>query len=329
MPAPFEMARGSATSDCQFAYFTPQKSNSLYRYQWSTEKWEELPSAPYHDSGLVIIDGELTTVGGENESHHTSKLFTLRKYIWIEQYPSMNIARSKAAVVRSSDGKYVFVIGGEGGFGNQKTTAVELFHVKSSKWYELCDLPGPVLQPSATICGNQLYVIGGYDDGYSFSLKFLPHETSSDESIVSQLTLRNMTWKPLPLLEEIHATVATVCEQVVAIGGMDYELEVPVNVIYQLRNGQWVKIGSLSSYRGSCFVVTPSPDKAMIVGGKTSTDPDYYLLLDCDYVEECQGHLLPSDSVEELPSHGTQGGFLPSEGAQELLQPSECGQNIM
>ena len=325
MPAPFEMARGSATTDGQFAYFTPQKSNSLYRYQWNTEKWDELPSSPYHDSGLAIIDGELTTVGGENESHHTRKLFTLRKYIWIEQYPSMNIARSKAAVVCSSDRKYVLVIGGYGGFGNRKTTAVELFHVNNGKWYELCDLPGPVHQPSATICGNRLYVIGGYDDGYSFSLKFLLHEPSSDESIISQSSLQNMTWKPLPVLEEIDATVATVCEQVVAIGGMDCELALPVNCIYQLRNEQWVHIGSLCSYRGFCFVVSPSPDKAMIVGG--ITDLEYPL--PSDFVEECQGYLLPSDSVEQLPPHGAQGGFLPSEGAQELLQPSECGQNIM
>ena len=321
--APCEMARGSATSDHQYAYFTPEKSNSLYRYQWSTEKWDQLPPSPYRDSGLVVIDGELTTVGGENDSHRTSKLFTLQQDQWVEHYPSMNIARSKAAVVRSSDEKYVFVIGGYGGFGHRKTTAVELFHVKSRKWYELCDLPQPVHQPSATICCNGLYVIGGYDDGYSLSLKFLLCEPSSDEFVISQSILRNMTWKPLPQLEETCATITTICEQVIVIGGLDCELVLPVNVIYQLMKGQWVKVGSLSSYRGLCLVVSPSPDKALIVGGLIGLQN----LLPSDCVEECQGYLRPSDIVEHLPSHDAQGHFLPYEEFQG--QPSDCGQNIM
>ena len=62
--APCEMARGSATTDHQFSYFTPDDSNSVYSYQWSTEKWEELPPCPYYHSGLVIINGQLTAVGG-------------------------------------------------------------------------------------------------------------------------------------------------------------------------------------------------------------------------------------------------------------------------
>ena len=40
-----------------------------------------------------------------------------------------------------------------------------------------------------------------------------------------------------------------------------------VNSIHQLLDGQWVKIGSISSGRSNCLVVTPSPDKMMIVGG--------------------------------------------------------------
>ena len=324
--APCGMARGSATSDHQYAYFTPQKSNSVYRYQWSTENWDQLPPSPYRDSGLVIIDGELTTVGGENDSHRTSKLFTLQQDQWIEHYPSMNIARSKAAVVCSSDEKYIFVIGGYGGYGgfsHRRTAAVELFHVKSRKWYDLCDLPQPLHQPSATICDNRLYVMGVYGDGYSFSLKFLLHESSSDEFIVSQSILRIMTWKPLPQRTVTCSTIATLCEQVVVIGGA--QDGPPVNDIYQLMNGQWVKIGSMSSSRWLCLVVSSSPDRAVIVGGATEH------LLPSQCVEECQGYLLPSDCAEQnqehLPSHAVQGRFLPSEEAQE--QPSHCGRRIM
>ena len=72
--APRGMARGSATTDDQFAYFTPYDSNSVYMYGYECDY--RLRVAPYHNSGLVIIDGELTAVGGENECHCTNKLFT-------------------------------------------------------------------------------------------------------------------------------------------------------------------------------------------------------------------------------------------------------------
>ena len=107
--APRGMTRGSATTDHQFSYFTPRGYKSVYSYQWSTEKWEELPSCPYRDSGLVIINGQLTAVGGLDGSRRTNKLFTLRQKQCIEEYPPMNTARSMTTLVSSSDGKYIIV----------------------------------------------------------------------------------------------------------------------------------------------------------------------------------------------------------------------------
>ena len=41
----------------------------------------------------------------------------------------------------------------------------------------------------------------------------------------------------------------------------------PVNSIHQLMDMQWVKIGSMSDGRRECLVVSPSPNRMMIVGG--------------------------------------------------------------
>ena len=60
-------------------------------YECSTEKWTELPSCPYENSGLAIIDSDLTTVGGEDGAGcRTNKLFTLRQGKWVEMYPPIN-----------------------------------------------------------------------------------------------------------------------------------------------------------------------------------------------------------------------------------------------
>ena len=256
--APCRMRRGSATTDHQYSYFTPAGSNSVYSYQWSTEKWEELPPCPYHDSGLVIINGQLTTVGGYDGSRHTNKLFTLRQRQWIEEYPPMNTARSDTTVVSSSDGECIIVIGGIGGGG--WTATVELFQVNSRRWHQLKDLPLPLSWPSATICGNQLHVIGLDGSGYSCSLQAL---LSSDRPITSQSIAHLISWTSLPRLPVTYSTAATLSGQLVIIGGQQYRPT--VKTIHQLLDGQWVEIGSMSRDRWLCLVVSPSPDKMMIV----------------------------------------------------------------
>ena len=221
----------------------------------------ELPSCPYRKSGLAIIDSsELTTVRGEDSAGHcTNKLFTLRQRKWVEVYPPMNTARSHPAVVSTSDGEYyIIVIGGNVSDG-AVTATVELFHVKSRIWYTLTDLPEPLPRPSATICGDLLHVIGDEDNGYSCSLQSLP---SNDRPITSPLTL---SWKPLPPLPVKFSTAATLCGQLVLIGGLQ-DLS-PVNSIHQLVEGQWVKIGSMTSGKAMCLAVSPSPDRILIVGG--------------------------------------------------------------
>ena len=140
--------------------------------------------------------------------------------------------------------------------------------MKIRRWHKLTDLPQPLPIPSATICGDQLNVIGSDDNGYSCSLQALP---SSDRPITSPLTL---SWKPLPRLPVTCSTAATLCGQLVIIGG--WQDRSPVTSIHQLVDGEWVSIGSMASDRYYCLVASPSPDRIIIVGG-----------YGVDSVEEC------------------------------------------
>ena len=229
----------------------------------------EHPSCPYKSSGLAIIYRELTTVGGVDGAGRTNRLFTLLLGKWVEVYPPMNTARSRPAVVSTSDGDNHIVIGGYGSYSGW-TATVELFQVKSRRWYTLTDLPQPLPYPSATICGDQLHVIGDDGNGYSCSLQSLP---SNDRPITSPLTLSwkplpplpTLSWKPLPPLPVEDSTAATLCGQLVLIGGLQGRS--PVNSIHQLVEGQWVEIGSMTRGRLQCLAVSPSPDRILIVGG--------------------------------------------------------------
>ena len=287
---PRGIRRGSATTDAQFAYFTPRYSNLVYKYEWNTEKWEKLPPSPYRNSGLVIINGKLTAVGGGDVLSRTNKLFTLWRGKWIEQHLPMNTARFSPAVASTSDGNHIVVIGGS--IGDIFTATVELFHVRHRRWYELTKSPQALSFPSATICGGQLHIIGEYGSGYSCSLQAL---LSSDQPITSQSTSNILTWTLLPQQPApnsvTNSTAATLCGQLVKVGGVQFGSN--IESIHQLLDGQWVEIGSMSSSRSLCLVVNPSPDKMIIVGGYGQEIHEYFFEYSAggqeEIIEECVG----------------------------------------
>ena len=131
-----------------------------------------------------------------------------------------------------------------GAGGVDWTATVELLQVSSRRWFQLKDLPKPLIRPSATICGNQLHVIGQCHDGngYSCSLQAL---LSTDRPITSQSIPQLISWTSLPRLPVTHSTAATLSGQLVIIGGFSSS----VKTIHQLLDGQWVKIGSMSCGR--------------------------------------------------------------------------------
>ena len=89
---------------------------------------------------------------------------------------------------------------------------------------------------------------------------------SSDEPITSQSIPHLISWTSLPRLPVTRSTAATLYVQLVNIGGRQDGST--VNSIHQLVDGRWVKIGSMSSDRYDCLVVSPSPDRIMIAGDK-------------------------------------------------------------
>ena len=170
----------------------------------------------------------------------------------------MNTGRSSLAVVSKSNGNYLIVIGGH---DSLPTATVELFQVKSRRWHKLTNLPQPLPIPSATICGDQLNVIGSDGKGYTCSLR-TRRPSASGRTITSPLTL---SWKLLPHIPVTRSTAATLCEQLVIIGGWQAGSE--VNSIHQLVDGKWARIGSMARGRHYCLVASPSPDRIIIVGG--------------------------------------------------------------
>ena len=144
--------------------------------------------------------------------------------------------------------------------------------MKSRTWHRLTDIPRHLKRVTATITGDELNVIGRDRLGYSCSLQALP---PSDKPITTPLTL---PWKRLPNIPLNFTTATTLCGQLVIVGGSQGDWD---KALYQLlkEDDEWRKIGVMATARIRPLVVSPSPDRIIIVGGDATEEEND--------VEEC------------------------------------------
>ena len=113
---------------------------------------------------LAIVNGLLTAVGGLQPDKLTNTLLSLTgggsKRKWSEYFPHMRTKRYLPAVVCS--GRLLVVARG-GGDNDTPLSTVEVMDTESLQWFTASSLPHPMTQASATICGENLYLLGGYD----------------------------------------------------------------------------------------------------------------------------------------------------------------------
>ena len=136
--------------------------------------------------------------------------------------------------------------------------SVELLKEGQSTWTSLKDLPRPLGLPSASICGEKLYVISDKDTAYSISLSHLFTQ--------EQPTSASIEWEKLTSLPVNNSTVATLSEQLIIVGGSKAHQEA-TSTIYQLLNNEWIEIAFMKSGRFMCIVGTPSPREVVVIGG--------------------------------------------------------------
>ena len=251
----------------QIAYFTSAgaATSKIHSYDWNLEKWTEEAECPARNSVLAMIDGSLTTFGGVKGGNVTNKLYTLQQKKWVEKYHPMSTACSSSAII--SECGCILIIGGHD--GTRDISTVQCFR---GGWSELAPLPQPLTRPSATICRGELYVIGADTKGYACSLK--PLLSSSPQSTPWHL------WKSIPTLPVTESTAATLSGELVLTGGKEAKSNSLVNTIYQLCNGKWVEIGTMSTARTSCLVIMTSANTIVIVGGRAKARA-------LNVVEEC------------------------------------------
>ena len=262
--APLEMARGAAVVDGNTAYFM-DLNGEVCCYNLSSKNWSTLPKCPYQESSLAVVNGQLTAIGGckdmIQEDTYTNKLLRLPGYK--EVFPAMPTKRTGTTAVTSKE--HLIVAGGTTGPSpSDIITTVEVMYTKSLVWLTVASLPHPYCIASGTICGDRLYMLGGWDDKGSTkavltcSLTELLRSSSSSSSI----------WHRVTDAPAYHSTCVAVNGELLAVGGCDEDKK-PTTAIhkYNPTTNSWDLISNMLIARYECLVAVLPNNELMVVGG--------------------------------------------------------------
>ena len=256
----------------------------LWVYDINNQDWSQLPHCIYIHTSLIILNGLPTTIGGHRPEGLINKLMSLTEKRsgreWQEKFPPMPTKRYGVIVVCT--GAVLIVAGGMGETVDIELTTVEVLNIENRQWSTAVDLPEPLRYHSATVCGDQLYMLGGicrYDPTksvYTCSVSALL-QTCTQRSLAGTLkralSLSNSSsggtgvWSKLTDVPVTQSTCVTFCGRLLAIGGGYYK---PTTAVYMYNpsTNSWNIISHMTTARRICFAAVLPDNKLMVVGGE-------------------------------------------------------------
>ena len=276
--APTAMTRGSSTIIGNTAYFNPHNSQDVYAFHCNTSQWSTLPQCPYRDSTLTSINRKLTTIGGMNPFTCTNKVFTHDDKRWVELYPPMPTERDEAAVLSTIT--HVVVMGGASWGWFINTT--EILNIETKQWSTASPLPYKIYKATTTLCGETLYLMGGYTDSndnhsvISCQLRDLLEQStlSIQRQPSSSTATHSKVWQNIPDLPVWTSACATVQGHVLAIGGEDKQGK-SSSVIYRYvqQKNEWTVVNNnMMIARSKCLTTVLPDNNLLVVGGYNDSE---------------------------------------------------------
>ena len=307
--APRMMCGEVVAVDGGVAYFRPggifsYKEKCVLAYNSANNKWSELPECPNYEFSLAVVNGLLTAIGGHVDksliSPPTNALLSYTGKKWKKQFPPMPTKRWLTAVVCS--GKSLVVAGGSTitlGEGTKYLNTVEVMNTETLHWSTASSLPFRIYQATATLCGDQVYMLGGFDRDknnsksvFTCSLTALL-KSCQPQSLGGRLKSlsfasepkdlsRSEVWHQLADTPYTLSTCASLQGQLLAVGGKDFctyddddNIKATAVHAYNPTTNSWEVISRMATPRRRCLVAVLPHNELMVVGGETfgtSTD---------------------------------------------------------
>ena len=241
----------------------------LYCYESQQKQWRRLPNCPSKNSALVMAEGKLTTVGGEDPDRlPTNSLASLtgedEDSKWVELFPQMPTART--CLVAVCRGRNVIAAGGHGYDGRSVT--VEILDTELRQWSSAASLPHPMTRASITVCEDLLYLLGGCDQNGGRTLSVL---TSSITDLLHQqqeTANQPSVWRRAADAPYYLSTAVSVGGQLLAIGGEDeHHKDTSAIVAYDPTSDSWQDMGHMATPRSWPLVAVLPTNQLIAAGG--------------------------------------------------------------
>ena len=262
-------------------------------YHIPSSTWSPIADwGPQREFAFAVIDGLVTGVGGlagDAINHkETNKLFSLTGEgsgrQWTEKFPPMPTKRSNVSALCTGT---VLIVAGGTDENNQKLKTVEVMNVKTGRWHTAPDLPEPLSASSLTLCGDLLYLLGGFNNYgksyinysvYSCSLSSLPLSIGSKslQEHLSTQSSKDSPWNRVADLPVSLSTAVSLHGQLLAIGGVDSEDKPSAAVrMYQPTTNSWEIISHMKTPRAFCLSAVLPDNQLMVMGGTTDDNNCY------------------------------------------------------
>ena len=277
--APQKLYRGSAAVDANIAYFNGWGLTKVHSYDSDAQEWHRLPDAPHTQSTLVVVHHILTMVGGWISGKAINSLLSLmgegRGKKWLPNLPVMPTKRYNTAAVCS--GRSLIVAGGEDGSNSLAT--VEVLDTDARQWSIASSLTHPFTMATISICGERLYMLGGFQTGrwtrsvLSCSIPELL-QSCQTQPLAGKLRTapanKSTIWRHVadaPPSQPYESSCATLCGQLVAVGGYEPGKNTSATSVYNKTTDSWEAMGNMPTARREALVAILN-GKMMVVGGR-------------------------------------------------------------
>ena len=266
----------------KMAYFCDGESRTrVLQYNSETGEWSIL-KCPKKYFSVAVVNGLLTAIGGKQSWEDTKTLLSLTgQQKWTEQFPPMAYHHNSPAVACTSTSLIV-----AGGWGPDVEMApVEVMDTKTLCWSTAASLPHRWHQATATICGDQMYIAGGFGEGNTETQSvltcvvsdLLQSAVSQNQSLASRLTTAlhihpspesRTVWQEVAGLPVYRSTLVTLQSQLLAVGGGSSDLKLTSAVYqYDTATNSWKIISHMNTERKHCLAAVLPGDRLMVVGG--------------------------------------------------------------
>ena len=266
----------------KIAYFYSWCKNKIVMYNSDTGKWDILPNCPKNSFSIAVVNGLLTAIGGRQSDKAPKSLLSLtHQQKWTELFPPMTYFHRLPAVTCTSTSLIV-----AGGWGPDEDKApVEVMDTETLRWSTVASLPFPWGEPTTAICGDRLYMAGGYD-------KFIVKTKSVLTCVVSELlkstttlhpsskaipiasgrqpsTYGQSVWQELAEVPVYNSALVTLQGRLLAVGGCDSNFN-PTSAVHQYNSAtnSWNVVSRMNYKKYQCFAAV-LPDNTLVVAGGT------------------------------------------------------------